>query len=663
MLKARKEENLIGQNPDDRKLLESAAKNPERAFDALLDMTEEKLRGMISPAFDGREEERLVGRGRSILQGDVSGQLVMDRKLGEFLLGEADERGTGIDLIYSPPSGGLDDFSVLKSSKGYFSSDGAETAFCAVQASCEGVPAVIGVDCAHSDVAAKRASLTYEFHDGSTLDVEQPHRAVVFSGPGGGRVAESEVVSVGGADGTVFRGGLRSAYPTNAQPVYRLLAECYLEALERFGPAEAEKRLSETDVFAEHGGWLLDAVRSEEFEGFQALVRAAIEAADLKVLSTAHTPEAVALTRMYASEVSATEEGGLRVVAGDADYGVGLLRDERMWGQHDDVDLLRLVFLGPETVGAGYRGYAEAYRDTLTEMLYRVMRVGTGGAAVVRLLCMPYKMIFSEGFDSERFAARYGLDHEAVRERAEQLGGENEAYHGCRGVRVTVQREDICELWCESVIRAAKRARDEGTPVVLQILLSMVTFPQEVESFVRVFERKLDEVVGRDRGFVRGISVMIETSGSFHLLEEILGVRGDHVGVNGALFGGNDFTAACLNMNRADSSDSMLPAYVRLGILPDSPYKAINEQIVGKAVTFALRRARVLERKNRRDYLIGLGGEIAGDWESVRWLTENAAPYGLDYVSTPPDRLLFSLFSSARASLRSLYGEAEEVPA
>ncbi|MEK4949350.1 hypothetical protein NST12_03075 [Bacillus sp. FSL W8-1127] len=65
----------------------------------------------------------------------------------------------------------------------------------------------------------------------------------------------------------------------------------------------------------------------------------------------------------------------------------------------------------------------------------------------------------------------------------------------------------------------------------------------------------------------------------------------------------------------------------------------------------SLRRIRNLRRINNRDYLIGLGGEIAGDWESVQWLTRHAAPLGLNYVSTPPERILFSLFASAQASL------------
>lgn len=187
----------------------------------------------------------------------------------------------------------------------------------------------------------------------------------------------------------------------------------------------------------------------------------------------------------------------------------------------------------------------------------------------------------------------------------------------------------------------------------------MVTLPQEVEHFIGVLERKLDELVGEDRDWFRGVSVMIETSGSYHLAEEILDVGGRRIDVNGALFGGNDFTAACLNMNRADSAALILPSYVRLGIFQKSPFDTLNQQIVGKALSFTLRRARVLKRKNSRDYLLGLGGEIAGDWDSVQWLTENAAPYGLDYVSTPPNRLLYALFASAQASLYSLYGAPE----
>jgi pyruvate,orthophosphate dikinase len=222
-------------------------------------------------------------------------------------------------------------------------------------------------------------------------------------------------------------------------------------------------------------------------------------------------------------------------------------------------------------------------------------------------------------------------------------------------VRVTVQRQDICEIWCEGIIKAAHKAQTNDVNVTLQILLSMVTFPKEVSMFVETFEKLVQSYGIQD--LVRGVSIMIETSGSFHVLEDILDVKGTNIELNGALFGGNDFTAACLNMNRADSAKSIIPEYVKLNIMPSSPFQIINEQIIGKSIVQGLRRTKLLKLSNGREYLMGLGGEIAGSWQSVKWLSKHAAPHGLNYVSTPPDRILFSLFASAQSVLQALYSD------
>lgn len=338
-------------------------------------------------------------------------------------------------------------------------------------------------------------------------------------------------------------------------------------------------------------------------------------------------------------------------------FGLGLLRDERMWEDPSHIDLLRLMFLGQDILGESFNKHETAYLEVFKNKIYDVLKVGTGEAAVIRLLCMPYNMIFPTNFDVKSFVETYNLEETKVKQRIQTLAGETESYHGCRGVRVTVQREDISRLWCKGVLLAAQQAFDEGAELNLQILLSMVTFPQEVKMFIQTFEEVIKELDIEPKSFIRGISIMIETSGAYHLLEDILDQSGDFMHLNGALFGGNDFTAACLNMNRADSAATIIPAYKELDIFEHSPFHHINKQIVGKAINQSLRRTRLLSLQNQRDYLMGLGGEIAGSWLSVQWLSKNAEPLGLYYVSTPPDRFFYALLASAKANVEAIHGE------
>ncbi|PZD96766.1 hypothetical protein DNH61_06100 [Paenibacillus sambharensis] len=627
--------------------LDQLARRTKSPEDVLMHMKEEDLTNLLSASFVHVDQEKAVGTGESILPGDVSGQLVLDRDLGELLLAEADRRGTSVPIIYSRENGNLEDFHVLKASRGFFTSQKGRTTFCPVQASCEGVPTLIAVGCEYrrSDVLQPR---TFRFEDGSELTVERPMHSLVFPGA---ELQEGDRVSMSGSSGLIFKGELE-ARPSDIFSLYDLLAECYLESLDTHGPAAAKHQLTSTAIYQNNRGFLTTVASSHEFQGFQLLKNKAREIAALKVFSTAHAAKTMALTKLFASDI-AVVDGHIHIDFKESEYGLGLLRDERMWNQADDIDLMRIVFLGEGVIGPGYAGYKDSYLARFTDMVYDVFKVGTGAVAVVRLLCMPYNMIFHKTFDSAKFSAKYGLNDKAVADRVQVLAGESETYHGCRGVRVTVQREDICELWCEGVIQAAMRAYNEGVPVQVQVLLSMVTFPQEVDMFITTFEK----VVARydAQAVARGISVMIETSGSYHLAEDILDLSGDRVQVSGVLFGGNDFTAACLNMNRADSAASIIPEYIKLNIMSASPFQHLNEQIVGKAIVQTLKRTVILQRGNKRDYLMGLGGEVAGSWESVQWLSRHAAPHGLHYVSTPPDRMFFSLMASAQAALHTVY--------
>ncbi|GAB1773981.1 putative PEP-binding protein [Priestia flexa] len=617
--------------------------------DVLLEIQEEQLTDLLAPSFAKEEGHSSIGNGESILPGDVSGQLVLDRKLGEILLKEAQNRNTTIDLIYSLEGGDLEDFYVLTSSKGFFTNQKARTTFCPVQASCEGIPTLVNVNCKYQ-FNMETDEITYTFNDGSKFNIEQPSRRIIFENH---ILNEGAYLSLNSNKGLIFKGNL-SAIPSTIIKVYQILSQAFMEALEIYGAKNAEQNIIYSSIYQNNKKFLIETIQSPEFLGFKKLLEEAYNISELKVLSTAHTTRTMTLTRMYGSDISILD-GEVCIKSNSNRYGLGLLRDERMWNQTTDIDLMRIIFLGEEIVGESYLEYKDKYLQKFTSMVYDVFKVGTGEIAVVRLLCMPYNMIFTKEFDAKKFSKKYNLDEKAVSDRVKVLANESETYHGCRGVRVTVQRQDICQIWSEGVIKAAHQAYNEGINVKVQILLSMVTFPEEVSMFVETFEKLVESYGVQD--LVRGVSIMIETSGAFHVLEDILDVKGENIELNGALFGGNDFTAACLNMNRADSAKSIIPEYVKLNIMPSSPFQIINEQIVGKAIVQGLRRTKLLKYSNGREYLMGLGGEIAGSWQSVKWLSKHAAPHGLNYVSTPPDRILFSLFASAQSVLQSLYSD------
>lgn len=612
----------------------------------LRDLREDDLIEILVPKFANIDSISALAIGDGVLAGDVTGQLILNRTLGEWIIAEAKAKQTEVDVIYSTPYGDLEDFAVLRASRGFFTSHTGRTTFCPVQANCEGIPTVVGVNCQYIEYSGTHR-IRFNCRNNTVIEIEQPIRVIRF--PDGREIREGEYISLSGKLGALYEGELEVIQPLIAR-VYHVLTDALLEAVNRFGPVNAETRISDTETVAQEHDWLVEAIQSPEFRGFQQLLHTAHDIAELKVFGTIHTGRGMAQALLYGSHIDVDLHGRIIVRHHPSKYGLGLLRDERMWSTQESIDLQRILMLGEELVGGDYGKWRSAYLAQFVNLLKETFQVGVGQVAVVRLLCVPFKMLFSDNFDVKRFSKKFNLDPEAVANRVKVLSSERETYHGCRGVRITVQREDICELWCEGVLRAAKDAADQGKLSDLQILLSMVTLPQEVQNFIDVFERKLAELNLENEPWIRGISVMIETSGTFHVLEDIISLFGKKVKVNGALFGGNDFTAACLNMNRSDSGTLIIPNYVRLGFMPTNPFQSINVQVVGKVILQALRRIRTTARYTNQDYLVGLGGEIAGDWDTVQWLAQNATVYGLKYVSTAPERILFSLLASAQVA-------------
>ena len=128
-------------------LLSDLSSRKSTVSEILIDLTDTHLMEMLLPSFRYAGKELLVGEGDGILPGDVTGQLILNRELGEKLLDEARRRNTEVDLIYSTPYGDLEDFHLIQSIRGFFTNQKGRTTFCPVQASCEGIPSIVGVNC------------------------------------------------------------------------------------------------------------------------------------------------------------------------------------------------------------------------------------------------------------------------------------------------------------------------------------------------------------------------------------------------------------------------------------------------------------------------------------------------------------------------------------
>ena len=109
-------------------------------------------------------------------------------------------------------------------------------------------------------------------------------------------------------------------------------------------------------------------------------------------------------------------------------------------------------------------------------------------------------------------------------------------------------------------------------------------------------------------------------------------------------FGTNDLTQLTFGFSR-DDIGKFLPIYMKEGILKADPFKQIDENGVGRLVSYAAKRG----KKIRKDIPLGACGEHGGNPESIDFFHRA----GLSYVSCSPYRVPIARVAAAQANIRN----------
>ncbi|MCC2098831.1 MAG: hypothetical protein KDJ29_18210, partial [Hyphomicrobiales bacterium] len=343
--------------------------------------------------------------------------------------------------------GDIDDFAAIKGAAGFFTSHPGKTTFSPVQSVSEGKPTVIGANIEYHE-NDEPVELDFLLQTGESLTVKTRRRWISTVDVDGRevRISEGEKVAMSGSRGLVFAGA-RLVTPSRIDNLYNVLTEAYLEAEKEFGAASAWDSIAETKFFALRQEEIREIVQSEEFSGFQSLINFCHAQSPLRVYVNVHKTACVVRARLLASAL-AFDQSGLSIRCNEAALGVGLLRDERMWIEPSDIDILRILFLGEEcTTKEHYDLVVHQYEQRHGDRYYSIFSARPGSMCVVRTLCMPFSKFLPDNFDIADFAARHGLDRAKTQSAFRRLSGEREVYHGCRGIRLFSIRPDLARLW------------------------------------------------------------------------------------------------------------------------------------------------------------------------------------------------------------------------
>jgi pyruvate,orthophosphate dikinase len=352
---------------------------------------------------------------------------------------------------------------------------------------------------------------------------------------------------------------------------------------------------------------------------FSELMRWADRARTLGVRTNADTPQDAALAREFGAE------------------GIGLCRTEHMFFEPDRILAVRQLILAPDSESR------EAALSLLLPMQRRdfvgIFTAMSGLPVTVRLLDPPLHEFLPHDDDEIRAVAT-ALDRDvaSVRGRVE-AARESNPMLGHRGCRLGITFPEIYRMQVRAIAEAAREVAASGVAVRPEIMIPLITHPNELERLRELVKTTYAEVFAAAKRPVRvRIGTMIEVPRAA-LTAAAIALHADFFS-----FGTNDLTQMTWALSRDDTA-SFLPAYLAQGVFDSDPFVSLDEDGVGELVQLAAERGRAARPKLK----LGLCGEQGGDPRSIAFCNR----VGLDYVSCSPYRVPVARLAAAQAALEA----------
>ncbi|MET0511227.1 MAG: pyruvate, phosphate dikinase [Thermoleophilaceae bacterium] len=388
-----------------------------------------------------------------------------------------------------------------------------------------------------------------------------------------------------------------------------------------------DTELSEGDLLALDGSTgtvTADDVELEEPEmgdDFKAVLEWADELRTLGVRANADTAEDATRAREFGAE------------------GIGLCRSEHIFlGTEHQVRMQEMIMVETD------EERQEALDGLLTLQQHhfeRLFEAMTGLPVTIRLLDPPLHEFIPNAEELAQEVERARIEEsdeleelEHTLDRVHTLAETNPML-GTRGVRLGVLHPEIYEMQMRAIVRAALAVldRSDQTPV-LEVMVPLVTYEQELEQMRRLLDRIVDE---EEAGRLNlAIGTMIELPRACFVADRIAR-HADFFS-----FGTNDLTQTALGFSR-DDVGGMLARYLELKIVDRNPFETIDTPGVGWLVRLAAWTA----REQTPDLKLGICGEHGGDPESIGFFQMA----GLDYVSCSPYRVPIARVAAAQSAI------------
>ncbi len=351
---------------------------------------------------------------------------------------------------------------------------------------------------------------------------------------------------------------------------------------------------------------------------FEKLMVWADEIRRLGVRANADTPHDAETARKFGAE------------------GIGLARTEHMFFKEDRIPAMREMILADDL-----EGRKKALEKLLPmqradfEGLFRAM---DGFPVIIRLLDPPLHEFLPKEEDAQRkLAETMGVPFEKVKGRVEQLSELNPML-GLRGCRLGILYPEITEMQARAIFEAACNVAKEGVKVIPEVMVPLVGNVNEIKAQKEIITRVAEEVMNE-----KGMKIKYMVGTMIELPRAAL--TADEIAKEAEFFsyGTNDLTQTTFGFSR-DDVGKFVPMYIEKGILPNDPFRTLDQNGVGQLLKMGLEKG----KKTRPELEVGICGEHGGDPASVEFCHR----IGMDYVSCSPFRVPIARLAAAHAVIK-----------
>ncbi len=465
------------------------------------------------------------------------------------------------------------------------------------------------------------------------------------------------------------RGGMTS----HAAVVARGMGKCCVAGCSELNIDYAKKQMSANDFVVKEGGWItLDGTTGRVILGqarlidpelgkdFKELMSWADEVRSMKVRTNADTPRDASVARKFGAE------------------GIGLCRTEHMFFEGDRIDAVRQMIVGAAdfkrldfqinrieseiSKAASVQKRNELKRE-LTKLkkeirvprqLYfgalkkllpmqrrdfvGIFRAMDGLPVTIRTLDPPLHEFLPHTEEEVRSLAR------KLKYPAKDLIVKFEALHeanpmlGHRGCRLGIVYPEITEMQARAIFEAAVQVAKEGRKVLPEVMIPLVGHVNELKLQVDSVRKVAEEIKEKSKVKLEYlVGTMIELPRAALTADDIAQVA------EFFSFGTNDLTQMTYGLSR-DDAGKFLPYYIDNGILKDDPFQTLDQEGVGRLISWAVDQG----RSSRPELKVGICGEHGGDPRSVEFCFRNH----FNYVSCSPYRVPIARLAAAQAVIQ-----------